>query len=228
MDFGKPLSAVEPLERLLHHCCKATSTFLRGIQPMHEWKEPIEIALQVVTIIVLVVTWWAIRRQAVASEKLIQATQQQIETGREQANAAREQVEVARRQITESLRPILICQIGHLYKTGNGDTMDIDVENSGAGTALYAWWSYGKFGDSHMVLQRHRIQSGIIPATREARFRVDPVRAKNEGIVLAYKSLSGIDSASTLKWEANGWVPDYIPDVSDWAKTLIGRLVGPA
>lgn len=58
-------------------------------------KEWIEIALQAVTIVVLLITWWALARQARAAEELTKATSLQIKTGQEQARAAKEQVEVA-------------------------------------------------------------------------------------------------------------------------------------
>lgn len=190
-------------------------------------KELIEVALQCVTIIVLGVTWWAVRRQARAAEKLIQATEQQIETGQEQAKAAKEQVEVARRQITEALRPILTSRVMQTVQTATGSLLDIEVQNNGAGTALDVWWSYGDYGAHHMTLQRHRIQSGIIPPTRGASFRVEEARVVHEGIVIAYESLAGISSASTLKWEGNAWVPAYIPDASEWTRSLLGKLIGP-
>jgi hypothetical protein len=194
-------------------------------------KDVIEVALQVATIIVLGITWRAVRRQASAAEELTTATRQQIKTGQEQAAAAREQVEVARRQITESLRPILICTLHAPVRVigGGGDSVqDIEVQNNGAGIALDVWWSYGKPGDPPTVVSRRRVQSGIIPPTRGGMFRASEARAVHERIMIVYESLAGVVSASTLQWDGNYWVPDYIPDVTEWAQTLLGKPLGPS
>jgi hypothetical protein len=100
---------------------------------MKEW---IEIALQAVTIVVLLITWWAVARRARAAEELTKATRLQIKTGQEQAQAAKEQVEVARRHMTESLRPILICKAPPPIQIAGGSVQDIEVQNEGAGVAL--------------------------------------------------------------------------------------------
>jgi hypothetical protein len=199
---------------------------------MNHWqftKDVIEIALQALTIIVLAITLWAVVRQARAAEKLTKATDQQIKTGEEQAKAAREQVEVARRQITESLRPILICDVSPPFSKadGFGSVQDVKVQNNGAGTALDVWWSYGKFGDPPAILDHYRVQSGILPPMSSATFQVRESLAVTKGIVIIYTSLSGIDSVSTLYWEGNDWVPQYIPDAGVWTRTLLGKRLGP-
>ncbi len=191
-------------------------------------RDCINISLQAVTIGVLYFAWRAADRQAHAAEKLTEATEQQIKTGQEQAKAAKEQVEVARRQITESLRPMLTCRARAPIQMANGSIQDMDVQNIGAGTALDTWWAYGKPGDSHMTIEPRRVQSGIIPPTREGEFRTDEARAMHEGVMIVYESLAGVVSASTLRWDRNSWVPDYIPDVTEWARTLLGRRLGPS
>jgi hypothetical protein len=194
---------------------------------MSHWvlvKDAIGTVLQILTIIVLFVTWRAILRQANAAEKLTTATDQQIKTGQEQAKAAREQVEVARRQIAEALRPILVLR--YLPNPSN-ERLEIAIRNDGGGVALDVWWSYGKFVDSHMVLERHRIERGIIPPTREAKFTTNEVRAVRESIVIVYESLARIASATTVQWDGNYWVSDYIQDASEWARTLLGKPLGP-
>lgn len=185
--------------------------------------------LQAVTIVVLLITWWAIARQARAAEELTKATKLQITTGQEQAQAAKEQVEVARRQITESLRPILICKIPPpIQAAGGGGVQDVEVQNEGAGVALDVWWAYGKPGDpSSTIAQRNYVQNGIIPPHTGRSFRTREARAVQEDIVIVYESLSGITSASTLHWKGNQWIHGYQPDVSDWAKSLLGTVLGP-
>jgi hypothetical protein len=191
-------------------------------------KEWIEIVLQAVTIIVLLITWRAIVRQARAAEELIRATKQQIQTGQEQAEAAKQQVEVARRQITESLRPILICKVPPSIQMAGGSVQDIEVQNEGAGVALDVWWAYGKPGDpSSTIAQRNYVQNGIIPPHTGRSFRTREARAVQEHIVIVYESLSGITSASTLHWNGHHWIHGYQPDVSDWAKSLLGKVLGP-
>jgi hypothetical protein len=209
---------------------------------MHHWKAIVEIALQVVTILVLLITWLAIRRQADASEKqaraseaqataadkLTKATEQQIKASEEQAKATREQVDVAKRQITESLRPILVWTASQTIPNPNGSLVSMEIQNLGAGTALNAWWSYGNFGDPSMTLERHRVQGGIIPPMRPGRFQVKDSLATQKGIVIVYSSLSGMDSATTLRWDGREWVPDYIPDAGEWTKSLLGKPLGPS
>lgn len=212
---------------------------------MHHWQAIIEIALQAVTILVLLITWSAIRRQADASEKqarasesqasaadkLTKATEQQIKASEEQAKATREQVDVAKRQITESLRPILTFPtmprtIPATQAMASADV--IKVQNTGVGTALDVWWSYGKFGTASSVLQPKRVGSGILPPMREDSFEIlDSRAASTEGIVIAYRSLGGIDCVSTLRWDGYAWVPDYIPDARDWTHSLLGKKLGP-
>ncbi|MHB1936424.1 MAG: hypothetical protein ACYCOR_07545 [Acidobacteriaceae bacterium] len=188
----------------------------------------IEIALQSLTIIVLLITWRAIARQACAAEKLTKATSLQIKTGQEQAQAAKEQVEVARRQITESLRPILTCKVPPPIQTAGGSVQDVEVQNEGAGTALDIWWAYGKPGDpSTVISQRNHVQNGIIPPHIGRSFRAQESRAVREDLMIVYESLSGITSASTVHWNGNYWVHGYQPDVSEWAKSLLGKVLGP-
>jgi hypothetical protein len=191
-------------------------------------KDVIEIALQAVTIIVLLVTWRAIVRQARAAEELTKATGVQIKTAQEQAQAAKEQVEVARRQITESLRPILICTARLPIQSVGGSVQEVEVQNEGAGVALDVWWAYGKPGDrSSTIAQRNYVQNGIIPPHTGRSFRTREASAVQEDIVIVYESLAGITSASTLHWNRSYWVHGYQPDVSDWAKSLLGTVLGP-
>jgi hypothetical protein len=202
------------MERLMIHC-----------EPI---KDVIEIALQAVTIVVLLITWRAIARQACAAEELTRATSQQIKTGQEQAQVAKEQVEVARRQITESLRPLLTCKVPPPTQAPSGSLQDVEVQNEGAGTALDVWWAYGKFGDlSTVISQRNYVQNGIIPPHAGRSFRAQESRAVQEGLIIVYDSLSGITSASTLQWNRNHWTHGYLPDVSNWARSLLGKVLGP-
>ena len=84
-------------------------------------------SLSLVTIVVLIFTWRAALKQAMAAEKLTEATDQQIQTGAEQAAAARDQVNVAKRQITESLRPLII--IRHTGPIPPGLKIDLMLKN---------------------------------------------------------------------------------------------------
>jgi hypothetical protein len=191
-------------------------------------KDVIEITLQAVTIIVLLITWRAIARQACAAEELTKATSLQIKTGQEQAQAAKEQVEVARRQITESLRPILICEVPPPTQEAGGSVQEVEVQNEGAGVALDVWWAYGKPGDPSTVIpQRNYVQNGIIPPQTGRSFRAQESRAVQGDLMIVYESLSGITLASTLHWNGNHWIHGYQPDVSDWAKSLLGKVLGP-
>lgn len=199
-------------------------------------RDGIGMVLQALTIIVLLITWWAIRRQARAADQqaraadeLAKATCQQIQMAEEQARTIREQVEVAKRQITESLRPILTLPTmpRPMPSTQTMASSDvIKVQNTGVGTAFYVWWSYGEVGTPANVIQRRRVGNGILPPMRESTFEVMDSRASTEGIVIVCTALDGSDSATTLKWNGNAWVPDYVPNVNDWSHTLLGVLIG--
>lgn len=184
----------------------------------------IGMTLQVLTILVLALTLWAVIRQARAAEELTKATRQQIETGQEQARAAKEQVEVARRQVAESLRPMLTFRSAVPMGTidGFGPSTRIEVQNDGTGAALDVWWSIGKFGDASMTINLVRLQSGIIPPGRSANFPVRDSLALTKGVVIIYRSLAGIDSVTDLRWDQRDWIPTYIPNDSDWSRTLLG------
>jgi hypothetical protein len=45
--------------------------------------------------------------------------------------------------------------------------------------------------------------------------------------MIVYESLSGMVSASTLHWNGNHWLHGYESDVTPWAKTLLGSVLGP-
>lgn len=157
--------------------------------------------LQILTILVLALTLWAVIRQARAAEELTKATRQQIETAQEQARAAKEQVEVARRQVAESLRPMLTFRSAAPMGTidGFGPSTRIEVQNDGAGAALDVWWSIGKFGDVPRSIEMVRLQSGIIPPGRSASFVVRDSHALTKGVVIMYRSLAGIDSVKRME-----------------------------
>jgi hypothetical protein len=199
-----------------------------------EVRVDIETALQVVTILVLAFTWRAALKQARAAgkqadaaERLITATEQQIKTSTEQAAAAKDQVALAKRQITESLRPILTCRAGTPTAGLSGVSgIEVSVKNEGAGTALDVWWAYGKPGME--PAQRNSVREGIVPPQIERSFRVKDSRAVAEGLMVVYESLSGIASASSLEWTGDDWKLQYHPDITEWARSLLGRALGKA
>lgn len=192
-------------------------------------KEAIEFAvttgLSVTTIVVLVFTWRAALKQARAAEKLTVATDQQIKTGADQAEAAKAQVEVARRQITESLRPILLGSVVQSRNAPNGSFCNVTIKNDGAGVALDVWWTYGKPGCEPSP--QTTVGYGIMASGVEHMFEVDEARASTEGVLILYRSLSGGDLGTGFyRNHANNYIPQYFPDLSEWCRTLLGRVVG--
>lgn len=170
--------------------------------------------LTVVTILVLVITWRAVKRQALASEKLIESTTYQISTSMDQAKAAREQVEVARRQITESLRPILLARIGLRDTNNKGEIiLHLTVKNEGAGAALDAWWTYGKPNQHPYAGHKHgRLGLGILAPGIECNISVEDKQAFAYGVLIVYRSLSGILSATEIERESVEGKNIYHPD----------------
>lgn len=161
-------------------------------------------ALNTITIVVLVFTWLAANAQAKAAHKLTEATDEQIKASKASANAAKEQVEVARRQITESLRPILTFRTPSL--SGHGE-----IKNEGAGVALNIWWTYGRIdnpGCEQFETTRKFLPAGAaLPLTYD-RFRFDA-----KGLLIFYRSLSGIVSVTAVTGTWSQPEYDYVPDV---------------
>jgi len=181
--------------------------------------------LTFVTIVVLVITWRAVKRQAIASEKLTEATERQIATSTEQAKAAREQVEVARRQITESLRPILVARLGGTSEINTGEIVQqVKIKNEGAGVALDVWWTHGK--PNHQAYSRRRIDVGILPPGMKCTITVNKRKAIAEGFVIIYRSLSGILSATMVERESNEGANVYYSEVDEDFKNL-GDIIPP-
>jgi hypothetical protein len=181
--------------------------------------------LQCITIVVLVFTCIAAFKQAKAARTLTEATKVQIKTSEEQAKAAMEQVSVAKRQITETVRPILTVRLINLIELGDGSTdMSLKVTNEGAGVALDVWWMYGKPGIDPD--QRNRVEEGIIPPGEERVLRVHGPRTAHEGLLIVYMSLSGITSGTGFDWKGGDAALTYYPELNDWAKSLLGRVLG--
>jgi hypothetical protein len=183
--------------------------------------------LQWLTIIVLILAMLAAWKQARSAKKLTEATERQIQTATEQAKAAKEQVEVARRQITEALRPILLL---HNSPTPGGTgqqgrDLEIKLVNEGLGVALDVWWTYGEAkGEPH---QRNYLQSGIIAPKSERSFRANDALIVQEGLLVVYESLAGVVSATRITWTGNEYHTDYSPDVTEWSRSLLGRVLRP-
>ena len=182
-------------------------------------------ALQLTTIVVLIFTCWAAFKQADAAKKLTKATDRQIETSAEQAKAAMEQVAVAKRQITESVRPILTVRMfDKITITPNTFELNLKITNEGAGVALDVWWMYGKPGIEPQ--QRNRVEEGIMPAGVERLLQVPEPIAAQEGVLIVYESLSGITSGTLFEWKGQDAALTYYPELNDWAKSLLGRVLG--
>jgi hypothetical protein len=163
--------------------------------------------LSLITILVLIFTWRAALKQARAAEALTESTKQQIRANEASAQAAREQVEVARRQITESLRPILIFSSETLAGHGR-------AANEGNGVALDVWWTYGSWGGK--ISERFELGRRIVPPGRDLKFRFDKQKMESKGLLIVYRSLAGITSATSV---SGGWLNpqlDYHPDVTEW------------
>ena len=163
--------------------------------------------LSIVTIVVLIFTWRAALKQAKAAETLTESTKQQIRANEASASAAREQVEVARRQITESLRPILTFLNGTI--AGQGCAL-----NEGNGVALDVWWTYGNWGGK--ISERFELGRRLAPPGRDLRFTFDKQKMEAKGLLIVYRSLAGVTSATSV---SGGWLRpllDYHPDVTEW------------
>lgn len=183
--------------------------------------------LRVVTIIVLVFTLLAAWKSACAAEKLTEATERQIQTATDQARAAKEQVEVARRQITESLRPILLLRNSPAPgKTGDyGKDLQIVLINEGLGVALDVWWAYGEAQGK--PFERHWVDIGIIAPKSERAFHANDAQLVQQGLLVVYESLAGVVSGTRITWTGNEYHTDYMPDVTDWARKLLGKPLRP-
>jgi len=186
----------------------------------------INAVLQLITIVVLIFTCVAAFKQSKAASMLTKATELQIKTGAEQAEAAKQQVAVAKRQITESLRPILTLRVIHIEKMEDGsEELVVKAVNDGAGAGLDVWWMYGRPGIDPD--ERHYVQDGMIPPRVKRFFRVRATRAVNEGVLVVYDSLSGIKSGTGIHWTGGDPVLTYHPEIDDWAKSLLGRILRP-
>jgi len=183
--------------------------------------------LQLVTIIVLIFTWLAAWKSARAAEKLTEATERQIQTATEQARAAKEQVEVARRQITESLRPILLLRNSPVPGRVGAYAQDLEIvlTNEGLGVALDVWWAYGEAKGNPS--ERHWVDIGIIPPKSERSFRAKDSILVQQGLIIVYESLAGVASGTQITWTGNEYHTGYVPDVTEWARRLLGRPLRP-
>ena len=183
--------------------------------------------LQVVTIIVLVFTLVAAWKSARAAEKLTQATERQIQSATEQANAAKEQVEVARRQITESLRPVLLLRNSPVPGQPGAYAQDLELVllNEGLGVALDVWWAYGDANGE--PFERHWVDIGIVAPKSERSFRAKDSLLVQNGLIIVYESLAGVVSGTRITWTGNEYHTDYMPDVTEWARRLLGRPLRP-
>jgi hypothetical protein len=167
--------------------------------------------LTLVTIGVLIGTWIAIRRQAIAAEKLTEATSEQIAMSKAQAAAAKEQVEVARRQITESLRPILTFSSKAVYSKGY-------VKNEGCGVALDVWYTYGTFVAPSQPDRRYILDRALIPPGGELEFSYGQSRFETKGLLIVYESLAGRVSATHASIVNRRIRLEYHEDVTEWAR----------
>jgi len=172
--------------------------------------------LSVATIIVLSFTWWAVRKQARAADQLTEATKKQIQANEASAQAAREQVEVARRQIAESLRPILTFSTGLLAGEGK-------FKNEGGGAALDVWWTYGRWGER--ISERLELGQRFAPPSGELRLDFDKRKMEAKGLILVYRSLAGITSATQVTGSWAKPQSDYFPDVTEWEQKVTARLL---
>lgn len=183
--------------------------------------------LQVATIVVLVFTFLAAWKSASAAEKLTEATERQIQTATEQARAAKEQVEVARRQITESLRPILLLRNSPVPGRVGANAQDLELMliNEGLGVALDVWWAYGEAkGDPS---ERHWVDIGIVAPKSERSFRARDSILVQQGVIVVYESLAGVVSGTRITWTSKEYHTEYMPDVTEWARRLLGRPLRP-
>ena len=167
--------------------------------------------LSFVTIVVLVFTCCAALKQAEAAEKLTESTEKQIRANEASAQAAREQVEVARRQIGESLRPILTLSIGLV--AGHGT-----FKNEGGGAALNVWWTYGRCGEK--ISERLELGQRFAPPSGELKINFDKRKMEAQGLLLIYRSLAGITSATQVTGSWSDPQSDYFPDVTEWERKI--------
>jgi hypothetical protein len=167
--------------------------------------------LSVATIVVLIFTCRAALKQAGAAEELTKSTEKQITASEASALAATEQVEVARRQIAESLRPILTFSNGQL--AGHGK-----FKNEGGGAALNIWWTYGRCGGK--ISERLELGQRFAPPSGELKINFDKRKMEAQGMLLVYRSLAGITSATQI---TGSWLDpqsDYLPDVTAWERKI--------
>lgn len=181
--------------------------------------------LQIITIVVLAFTFFAVREQAKAADKLTRATERQIQTSTEQSIAAKQQVEVARRQVTESLRPILMLRNSPALGMVRAGGLEFVLINEGSGVALNVWWQYGEANlQPH---ERHYVQNGIIAPKSERSFRAEDAQVAQEGLSVVYESLAGVVSGTRITWTGNEYHTDYHPDITEWSRNLLGKPLRP-
>lgn len=172
--------------------------------------------LNLVTIGVLIPTSRAAFKQAKAAEQLTESTKLQIKASEASALAAGEQVEVARRQITESLRPILTFSVGQL--AGNGQ-----VKNEGCGAALDVWWTYGRWGGK--ISERFELGRRIAPPGGDLNFKFDKQKLESIGLLIVYRSLAGVASATSVTGTWTSPQLEYYPDVTEWEQKVTAQLL---
>jgi hypothetical protein len=168
----------------------------------------INIALQVVTIAVLIFTCLAAFRQATAATRLIEATNQQIKTSENLALAARSQNEIALRQIEEAVRPILIFT----WEWANTYIRFPKVRNDGSGPALDCRWYYGQIATTFPREQPMPAQ--VIGSDHDALLEIDAEKAKNQGVTVVYRSLGGKQYATEVLWTEGDYSCRYQEYVS--------------
>lgn len=152
----------------------------------------IQIALNIITIVVLVYTWRAAaaqakaaKSQADASEKLIQVTNAQRLAAERSVEASKDQSALIKAQLEESLRPILVYQEG----PGISSNMSCTVINQGKGAALDVTWWYGWAGIHPRFDQP--ISSNMIGSDHSAQIVVNQDQVRTEQLTIQYRSTDG-------------------------------------
>lgn len=162
-------------------------------------------ALSLATLVVLVYTWRAAKRQAEAAEKLTEATQKQIEASHVQAEAAREQQRLTRRQLEEALRPVLLLVSGG----SGGPIRDTVLKNQGAGPALDVVWFYGTL----QAKEPREFDHTILGAKQEVTIQYEWGKAAKQGMGFVYKSLTGSANATLIDWKNGSMHTIYLPNI---------------
>lgn len=55
---------------------------------------------------------------------------------------------------------------------------------------------------------------------------VHEARSVHEGVLIVYESLSGVTSGTGIKWTGKDYEITYFPEIDDWAKSLLGKVLG--